>query len=250
MEVRCPLGIGVVGRSARYGQISRGEREAGEDAAVAVPLVVGARVIGVLECCDRPEGQVAGQRLSTIEMLATLSGSAIEASRLHAATERLSQYDPLTQLANRRRLGSDLGAAVTDARRQGAPMAVIMIDLDHFKELNDRYGHQEGDVVLQEFAGTLRRTLRDGETAYRYGGEEFAVLVTRGGVDDAVALAERLRRRVEEDFRRGDKQLVTGSFGVAGLPDHATDPDALLGEADRALYAAKNAGRNRVQRAV
>jgi diguanylate cyclase (GGDEF)-like protein len=135
---------------------------------------------------------------------------------------------------------------VANAKRQSSPISVIMLDLDHFKELNDRYGHQEGDVVLQGVAGTLRSAMRDGETAYRYGGEEFAVLVTRGGVDDAMRLAERLRVRVEEDFRRGDKQLVTASFGVAGLPEHAGDGEALLSEADRALYAAKGAGRNRV----
>ncbi|MFC5137121.1 diguanylate cyclase domain-containing protein [Actinomycetospora rhizophila] len=249
METHCNLGVGVVGRSARYGQISRGDPDTGEDAAVAVPLVVGARVIGILECYDSPDGEVDGQRLSAVEMLATLSGSAIEASRLHAATERLSQFDPLTQLANRRRLGADLDAAVANAKRHSSPMSVIMLDLDHFKELNDRYGHQQGDVVLQEVASTLRTAMRDGETAYRYGGEEFAILVTRGGPDDAAKLAERLRVRVEEDFRRGDKQLVTASFGVAGLPEHAGDGEALLSEADRALYSAKNAGRNRVHRA-
>ncbi|GLZ48407.1 hypothetical protein Acsp06_45920 [Actinomycetospora sp. NBRC 106375] len=249
MEARCALGHGVVGRSARYGQISRGDPGVEEDAAVAVPLVVGARVIGVLECHDSPEGEVDGQRLSTVEMLATLSGSAIEASRLHAAAERLSQFDPLTQLANRRRLGADLASAVAAARAQASPMSVIMVDLDHFKELNDRYGHQQGDVVLQEVATTLRTAMRDGETAYRYGGEEFAILLPRGGPDDAEKLAERLRLRVETDFRRGDKQLVTASFGVAGLPEHAGDGEALLSEADRALYSAKNAGRNRVHRA-
>jgi diguanylate cyclase (GGDEF)-like protein len=246
METPGRLGVGVVGRSARYAQISRGDPEAGEDAAVAVPLVVGARVVGVLECCDAGDREVSGQRLSTVEMLATLSGSAIEASRLHAATQRLSQVDPLTQLANRRRLTADLEAAVVNAKRHSSPMSVIMVDLDHFKELNDRYGHQEGDVVLQDVARTLRGAVRDGETAYRYGGEEFAVVVTRGDVNDAARLAERLRRRVEEDFRRGDKQLLTASFGVAGLPEHAGDGEALLSEADRALYAAKNAGRNRV----
>ncbi len=249
LEEHCHLGVGVVGRSARYGQISRGDPDTGEDAAVAVPLVVGARVIGILECYDSPEGEVDGQRLSAVEMLATLSGSAIEASRLHAATERLSQFDPLTQLANRRRLGADLDSAVANAKRHGSPMSVIMLDLDHFKELNDRYGHQQGDVVLQEVASTIRTAMRDGETAYRYGGEEFAILVTRGGPEEAAQLAERLRSRVEADFRRGDKQLVTASFGVAGLPEHAGDGEALLSEADRALYSAKNSGRNRVHRA-
>ena len=249
MESHCNLGVGVVGRSARYGQISRGDPETGEDAAVAVPLVVGARVIGILECYDSGEGEVDGQRLSAVEMLATLSGSAIEASRLHAATERLSQFDPLTQLANRRRLGADLETAVANAKRHGRPMSLIMLDLDHFKELNDRYGHQQGDVVLQEVASTLRTAMRDGETAYRYGGEEFAILITHGGPDDAASLAERLRARVEADFRRNDKQLVTASFGIAGLPEHAGDGDALVSEADRALYSAKNSGRNRVHRA-
>ncbi|MEJ2887189.1 sensor domain-containing diguanylate cyclase [Actinomycetospora aeridis] len=249
MEEDCPLAVGVVGRSARYGQISRGDPEAGEDPAVAVPMVVGARVIGVVECWDSPDGEVDGQRLSSVEMLATLAGSAIEASRLHAATERLSEFDPLTQLANRRRLGVDLDRAVADAKRHSSPMSMIILDLDHFKELNDRYGHQQGDVVLQEVAAVLRGAVRDGQTAYRWGGEEFAVLVPHRGPDDAVTLAERLRVRVEEDFRRGDKQLLTASFGVAGLPEHAGDGEALLSEADRALYAAKNAGRNRVERA-
>jgi len=249
LEAHCTLGVGVVGRSARYGQISRGDPDTGEDAAVAVPLVVGARVIGILECYDSGEGEVEGQRLSAVEMLATLSGSALEASRLHAATERLSQFDPLTQLANRRRLNTDLETAVANAKRHGHPMSVIMLDLDHFKELNDRYGHQQGDVVLQEVASTLRGAMRDGENAYRYGGEEFAILVTQGGPEDAAQLAERLRARVESDFRRGDKQLVTASFGVAGLPEHAGDGDGLVSEADRALYSAKNSGRNRVHRA-
>ena len=249
LESHCNLGVGVVGRSARYGQISRGDPDTDDESAVAVPLVVGARVIGVLECFDGVEGEVDGQALSAVEMLATLAGSAIEASRLHAATERLSQFDPLTQLANRRRLGTDLDSAVANAKRHGHPMSVIMLDLDHFKELNDRYGHQQGDVVLQEVASTLRASMRDGETAYRYGGEEFAILITEGGPDDAAALAERLRERVEADFKRGGRQLVTASFGIATLPEHAGDGEGLVSEADRALYSAKNSGRNRVHRA-
>jgi diguanylate cyclase (GGDEF)-like protein len=258
LEAHCTLGVGVVGRSARYGQIQRGDPEASEDAAVAVPLVVGARVIGVLECYDAHDvpggeqghdGRVEGQTLSAVEMLATLSGSAIEASRLHAATERLSQFDPLTQLANRRRLGTDLDSAVANAKRHSHEMSVIMLDLDHFKELNDRYGHQQGDVVLQEVASTIRGSMRDGESAYRYGGEEFAILVTRGGPGEAAQLAERLRSRIEADFHRKGKQLVTASLGVAGLPEHAGDGEALVAEADRALYSAKNSGRNRVHRA-
>lgn len=249
LEAHCNLGVGVVGRSARYGQISRGDADTGEDVAVAVPLVVGARVIGVLECYDASDGEVGGQKLSAVEMLATLSGSAIEASRLHAATERLSQFDPLTSLANRRRLGADMENAVANAKRHGHPMSVIMLDLDHFKELNDRYGHQQGDVVLQEVANTLRTAMRDGENAYRYGGEEFAILVTHGDSDDAAKLAERLRARIAADFRRGDKQLVTASFGVAAIPENAGDGEAVVSEADRALYSAKNAGRNRVHRA-
>jgi diguanylate cyclase (GGDEF)-like protein len=249
LESHRSLGVGVVGRSARYGQISRGDPATDDAASVAVPLVVGARVIGVLECFDGVEGEVDGQALSAVEMLATLAGSSIEASRLHAATERLSQYDPLTQLANRRRLGADLDTAVANAKRHGHPMSVIMLDLDHFKELNDRYGHQQGDVVLQEVASTLRASMRDGETAYRYGGEEFAILITQGGPDDAAALAERLRERVEADFKRGGRQLVTASFGIATLPEHAGDGEGLVSEADRALYSAKNSGRNRVHRA-
>ena len=247
LDRQCSLGLGLVGRCARYGQVTRAEDGTGDEG-VAVPLVVGARVIGVLECLAGPGGAPEEEALSSIEMLATLAGSAIEASRLHAATERLSQFDPLTQLANRRRLEPDLDRAVANAVRHGHAMSVIMIDLDHFKQLNDRYGHQQGDVVLQEFASTMQSTMRAGETAYRYGGEEFAILIEHGTAGEAAVLAERLRARVENEFHRGGRQLVTASFGIASLPDDADDSSPLLAAADRALYAAKDAGRNRVGR--
>ena len=156
------LAVGVVGRSARYAQISRGDPAAGEDPAVAVPMVVGARVIGVVECWDSPDGEVDGQRLSSVEMLATLAGSAIEASRLHAATERLSEFDPLTQLANRRRLGVDLERAV-----EGAMLAKMRNIGEACTAANRFYVHAD---IAEEF--TKKLTERMGDMKIGRGTEE------------------------------------------------------------------------------
>ncbi len=243
---RCDLGVGLVGRAAKYGQVARGDGEVDGCDGVAVPLVVGARVVGVLQCGTDHEHDVGVAAVGAVELLATLAGAAIEASRLHAATERLSQVDPLTSLANRRRLNTDLASAIAGANRHGHPMALVMLDLDHFKELNDRYGHQQGDAVLQEVAAVLQAEVRDGETAYRWGGEEFAVLVSIGDAAEAEHLSERLRDRIECAFARNGHQLVTASFGVAGLPEDAEDGETLIALADQALYEAKNTGRNRV----
>ena len=159
---------------------------------------------------------------------------------LHEQTIR----DPLTSLYNRRFLQDYLPRELIRARRERAPLAVIMMDLDHFKRLNDRAGHQAGDQVLVETGALLKRHVRGSDIACRYGGEEFAVVLPRTTLESALRRGEEIRSAVRAERRlRG----VTASLGVALCPAHATDAEDLLRAADKALYEAKRAGRNQVR---
>jgi diguanylate cyclase (GGDEF)-like protein len=159
---------------------------------------------------------------------------------LHEQTIR----DPLTSLYNRRFLQDYLPRELIRARRERAPLAVIMMDLDHFKRLNDRAGHQAGDQVLVETGALLKRHVRGSDIACRYGGEEFAVVLPRTTLESALRRGEEICSAVRGEHRlRG----VTASLGVALCPAHGTDGEALLRAADKALYEAKRAGRNQVR---
>ena len=135
------------------------------------------------------------------------------------------------------------------ARTEDETIGVLMLDLDHFKDVNDRHGHPAGDEALRVFAGVVRSCLRDGDVAARYGGEEFAILLSDVDGPGAVAVAERIRSRTEStliSLAPGVTERLTVSIGVAVAPGQAVDRISLLRIADEALYAAKQAGRNRV----
>jgi diguanylate cyclase (GGDEF)-like protein len=153
--------------------------------------------------------------------------------------------DPLTSLYNRRFLQDYLERELVRARREGAPLAVIMIDLDRFKRINDSAGHHAGDQVLVEAAALLRSQIRGSDIACRYGGEEFTVVLPRTTLESARRKGEEIRLAI----RREPGRLcgVTASLGIALYPDHATEADALVRAADRALYEAKVGGRNQVR---
>jgi diguanylate cyclase (GGDEF)-like protein len=180
--------------------------------------------------------------------LAGQASIALENARLHRAVKRQAVTDELTDLANRRRFSETLKLEVRRAERFGHPLALVLADLDDFKLVNDRFGHQAGDEVLRRFAAVMRECVRDVDLAARYGGEEFALLLPDTGLEGAGRLAERLAESfnglVLRDPVHGDLR-VTASFGVAAYPE-ATTSDELLAAADRALYAAKAAGKNRV----
>ncbi len=151
--------------------------------------------------------------------------------------------DGLTGLWTKRHFVTQAGLAVDAARRYGEPLSLIMVDVDHFKKVNDVHGHVAGDRVLQGVAQVLRKGVRGG-SAFRYGGEEMAVLLPKAGLDAAAAVAERLRAAIEGKKISGIR--VTASFGVAEWDPSIADPAALVERADRALYRAKESGRNRV----
>lgn len=166
------------------------------------------------------------------------------------ALDALAHLDPLTELLNRRALASQLQNEIERVRRYDAPLSVLMLDLDHFKTVNDTYGHLVGDSVLAEFGRVIQRGMRSVDIVARYGGEEFVIALPEATYEGAMAYAERLRERIEaHSFRPVSAAPVrlTASIGIATFPAPGIDGfETLLASADAALYRAKQEGRNRV----
>ena len=215
------------------------------DAVSCEPLLVSGQVIGsiLVNHPDPPAGE-AHQRIresvtQAAPVLANLRNLAI--AEIRAAT------DALTGLPNNRAVQGTIKRMVAQASRSVSPLSAALLDLDHFKRINDAYGHSRGDEVLAAVATVLRSSLRESDFVGRYGGEEFLLLLPDTGRDQAVVVAEKVRVAVASLGLSEISQPVTASLGVATVPDDAADADTLIRAADRALYAAKGNGRNRVE---
>jgi diguanylate cyclase (GGDEF)-like protein len=215
------------------------------EASTCVPTIVGGEVIGaVVVQTPQPLG---GHAIEDLDTSVTTAGPVIANLRNLAIAERRAATDALTGLANHRSVGDTLNRMVAQASRTKAPLAAIMFDLDHFKHVNDIHGHAKGDEVLATVAAVVRSNVRESDFLGRYGGEEFVVLLPSTSHDGAAMLAEKLRRSIEELEVPDLDRRLSASFGVAAMPRDAVNGEQLLRAADRALYAAKNAGRNRVE---
>ncbi len=185
----------------------------------------------------------------TLRALGGLANDLItEQRRMHGEARRLRDLavtDPLTGIANRRALADGLDEVLATTLASGATLSVVMIDLDHFKSVNDDYGHAAGDAVLSATADVLRVAGRQGDLVTRYGGEEFVVVLADCGASEALAWAERARVRLRETGMPGIDRQVTASLGVATSTGGETAA-VLLSRADAAMYRAKAAGRDRV----
>jgi diguanylate cyclase (GGDEF)-like protein len=167
-----------------------------------------------------------------------------ELEEANARLAELAAFDALSGAANRRNFDQALNAEALRSHRYGRPLAVILADIDRFKNVNDSHGHAAGDDVIRGLAATLAANCRSSDLVARYGGEEFAVLLPETRAEQAVELAERLRQAIEAaDY--GNVGRITASFGVAELGADGS-PTEIVGSADRALYEAKAQGRNRV----
>jgi diguanylate cyclase (GGDEF)-like protein len=209
---------------------------------VCEPLLVGGEVIGSLllthpeELDDQAHRLIADTVAYASPVLANLRNLAIAERRAHT--------DALTGLPNRRALEETFKRLLAQAIRAGAPLSIVMMDLDHFKQVNDLRGHDRGDEVLAGFATTLADSLREMDFAARIGGEEFLVLLPDTDLAGATTAAEGIARAVAKTFAPGTDTPITASFGIAGYPAHGVDPATLTRSADRALYQAKQDGRN------
>ncbi len=226
---------------ARAGVIDTGEPP------LTLALGAGATSEGVLVLHPSPGGGFDDTAVHLAEWLAGRASIALQNAHLHRVARQMATTDELTQLANRRQFDEALSAEVVRAERFRDPVAVVVADLDNFKEVNDRFGHDVGDLVLRAFAAAIRMNVRDVDLAARYGGEEFTVLLPATDAEGGRKLAERLRLAAEELVVHSDAGpvAVRSSFGVAGYPAEPSAP-SLMRAADRALYRAKAAGKNTV----
>jgi len=214
--------------------------------AVCLPLVSFGQVLGALMLESASRNAFAPEDVSALESVTDICATAIQNARHFDRVRQLAYVDGVTGIFNRRYFELRIAEEVARSRRHSLAFSVIMVDIDHFKELNDEFGHLLGDEVLRQVSGILQQQLRKSDVLSRYGGEEFAIITPETSLESALAVADKLRRMVESWHFPGVARRVTISAGVAEFPSQGGTRDELVKAADEALYAAKQNGRNRV----
>ena len=259
---RVPVGEGVVGHVAErassvmlptVGGPKASSSEPDMPNVIALPIYSRDRVMGVLALYRSADASpFTTDELSTVQFLVEQGATAIENVQLHEEAQRLSLMDGLTGIWNRRFFQMQFKQVLATAVRFQRPFSVLMMDLDYFKEVNDHFGHQRGDAILIECAQRVSSVLREVDTFARYGGEEFICLLSETDTEGAMTTAEKICEAMRsEPFRMAGEEPVsiTLSIGVAAHPEHGATFKDLVAAADKALYSAKAAGRDRVHMA-
>jgi diguanylate cyclase (GGDEF)-like protein len=222
------------------------------DGQLCVPLKAGGEAVGVMGMPEPATAFGEGRRRALTAGL-TLLGISVRNARLFREVKENGLRDGLTGCYNRTHAVEVITTELRRARRSQAPTSLILFDIDHFKQINDRYGHLGGDAVLAMIGGRMRTALRSSDFKCRYGGEEFLVLLPDTPLAGAKHVAENLRREVADNMHvtwKGERIQVTASFGVTAALPSEIDLQAFIGRADAALYRAKDQGRNCVRLAI
>ncbi len=199
-----------------------------------------------IEWYDKTLKDISGKTLG----LLSIGQDITEKRKMQKKLEEMALHDALTGLYNRKVLEKKLTDDIHSARRHGYDLSVLMLDLDHFKRINDQYGHLEGDNVLRRIAGVLKKSIRKTDYIARYGGEEFVVVLPGTPLEQAKAMAESLRRRTAEQkvpTKNGDYLTITVSIGATCFSENAQSLQRIIENADVAMYSAKEGGRNGVR---
>jgi diguanylate cyclase (GGDEF)-like protein len=217
-----------------------------------IPLKREAGVIGAIVIEGDEPGDVLIAEVRNVRLLAAIAAVSLETMWEIEEVTRRARTDQLTGLANRRHFDEQMARVLAETDRFGGPVSLVVADIDFFKNVNDTFGHDGGDAVLQSVGKTFQEGIRNVDTCARYGGEEIAVLMPQTNIEGALKFAERMRKAIETRtvMYAGRAIDVTASFGVATYPDSVATHDALFPTADRALYQAKAEGRNKVRAAV
>ena len=246
-----PVAVADLGTDELYGQYLARASRRGFQAFLAVPLIVQDRALGCMNLYMTKRHEFGPEEIQLLSTFASQAAVSIENARLFEETRQLAITDPLTGLANHRQFYTQLAREMRRAQRYRRPLTVLMLDLDHFKAFNDRFGHLAGDQALREIAGVLRHNARSVDILARYGGEEFAIILPETDLARAAAQAERVRVAVAEHVFHSpetrQEHRVTVSIGAAMLMPGTRKAEDLVGQADQALYRAKAAGRNRLE---
>jgi diguanylate cyclase (GGDEF)-like protein len=222
----------------------------GRGSLLSVPMVHGGQLLGVLNFERHEKLDFGAEEIEFFTAVSDQAAMAVQNARLHEQTVAMSVTDPLTGIPNRRFLFQQLEAELARANRFSTEFSMLMIDIDHFKLLNDTAGHRAGDDVLRQVCAILKTGARKVDTLARYGGEEFVILLPQIGRAEAITIAQKLCDAVAsaplEHAKSQPGGRVTISVGVANLPHDATEQTRLIDCADSALYASKRTGRNKV----
>jgi diguanylate cyclase (GGDEF)-like protein len=220
---------------------------------LCAPLISRGRTIGVVEIINKLGGRFSQSDLEILLTLVEPCAIAIENAILFQRTEQLTITDDLTKLFNSRYLNLYISREIKRCKRHGIPLAVIFLDLDGFKGINDQYGHLAGSGTLAEVGAILGQGVRESDILARYGGDEFVVVLPETPASGALVIAERLRKSIEEhSFLEGQglSARISASFGIAAYPDHALTPEGLIQKADQAMYRVKERDKNGIEVAV
>ena len=215
---------------------------------VSIPLMIEKEVVGVLNINDVDQDSFNVGDLGFILNLSELIAMSISNAVLYEQTKKLAVTDGLTGISNRPNMEQSLLNEFGRSMRYNSPLSIVLLDVDHFKDVNDSYGHQKGDEILVTFASVLKKFCRANDTAARYGGEEFLMILPQSNAQGAFKIAERVREEIMKmSFVGNDSKFsVTTSCGVAELNrDYMKNTDQLINVADNAMYEAKNSGRNK-----
>lgn len=213
---------------------------------MCVPMIFFGDKIGVLALDSARENAFDASDVQPLESVADICAAAIKNTTYFEQAQQLAFKDGLTGIFNRRFFELRIAEELERANRYAQNLAVVMLDIDNFKKLNDEFGHLLGDEVLRQVSQILNDSMRKGDVVCRYGGEEFALLLPQASPENAVEAAEKVRRNIEQYHFPGVPRRVTISCGVAGHPEFGRTRDEIVAAADAALYAAKQAGRNKV----
>ena len=215
----------------------------GVHSVVHLPLMVNDKAIGSLSLGSRRPNAYSQSQIQLLSQLASQIAMPIENARLFAEAEQLARIDQLTGLWNRRHLEERIQIEIGRHSRYGGAFSLVILDLDFFKAFNDSYGHLAGDKLLKQLGTIMKGAIRGTDEAFRYGGDEFAILLTKTNIKDACEVAERVRSRIAEEIKVGDTS-VTASLGLASWPVDGVRINEVIAAADMALYYAKQSGGN------
>ena len=219
-----------------------------KDYFATIPLKIEKEIVGVLNINDGEKVSFNVSNLDFVLKLSEFISMTVSNAVLYERTKKLSVTDGLTGISNRPNMEQVLRSEFERSMRYGAPLSVVLLDVDHFKGVNDTYGHQKGDEILVAFASLLKKFCRANDTAARYGGEEFLMILPQSDAQGAFKIAERVREEMMKlNFTGNESNFsVTTSGGVVELDrDFIENTDQLVAMADQALYEAKNSGRNK-----
>jgi diguanylate cyclase (GGDEF)-like protein len=213
---------------------------------IAVPMVAQDAVLGLIYIRSRKLGSALSETMVRFfEVMASTAANAFRNAQLFEEVEHRAQTDYLTGLPNHRFFQTTLSSEFGRAQRHNHPLSLLIVDLDFLKEVNDRFGHPRGDMVIRAIAETIRTSCRDIDFAARYGGEEFTVILPETPLNGAIQAADRIRERIAAQQFPGIGN-ITASIGVSNYPVNALGTEDLIRVADQALYVAKHGGRDRV----